>query len=242
MARPLRGCGPAGPRRSEPRAASLPAPHLAAGRGGDLRGSPTASELGPGEALGLACAAASGLGPARHQHRRGPARPPQAREEAAPPPSLRASGRGAADHDAAQRPLDRGFQGALPHARRDLLLPADDRRPAHPLSPGVPRPALDQGPRRAPDLRPPLSRVWPAPRDSHRQRRALRHDWNSRSLATQRVVAAPGHSAPTDPPSLASPERRPRTHAQDPEGRSDSPTPIEPPNPATGLHGLPPPL
>src|SRR5207244_1411521 len=154
--------------------------------------------------------------------------------EAPPPPSLRASGRGAANHDAAQRPLDRGFQGALPHARRDLLLPADDRRPAHPLPPGVPRPALDQGPRRAPDLRPPLSRVWPAPRDSHRQRRALRHDWYSRALATQRVVAAPGHSAPTHPPSLASPERRPRTHAQDPEGRSDSPTPDRASQPSNG--------
>ncbi len=49
-------------------------------------------------------------------------------------------------------------------------LSADDCGPAHPVSPGLSRAALDQGPRRAPSLRPPLSRVWAAARDSHGQR------------------------------------------------------------------------
>src|SRR5438132_152716 len=68
----------------------------------DLPGTSAASELGPGEALGLARAAASGRGPARHQHRRGPLGSPRAREEAAAPAPLPASGRCPADHGAAQ--------------------------------------------------------------------------------------------------------------------------------------------
>src|SRR6184192_1757603 len=54
----------------------------------------------------------------------------RAGEEAAAA-TLPASRRRPADHDAAQRSLDGGLQRALPHARRDLLLSADDRRSAH---------------------------------------------------------------------------------------------------------------
>ena len=44
-----------------------------------------------------------------------------------------------------------------------------------------------------------LSRVRPAARDSHRQRRALRHDRHPRPLAAQRLVAAARHPASAHP-------------------------------------------
>src|SRR6266850_1952218 len=163
-------------------------------------------------------------------------------QEAAAPAALPASRRRPAHHDAAQRSLDGGLQRALPHARRDLLLSADDHRPAHSLSPRVPRPALNERPRGAPGLRPTVSRIWPAGRDSYGQRGTLRHVRHSRAVAAQRLVAALGHSAPADPPGLAAAERRARAHAQDPQGRGHSSTPVDAGHPATGLHRLPPPV
>ncbi len=129
------------------------------------------------------------------------------------PAKLVASRRRPRDHGAAQRSLDRRLQGPLPDPRWSLLLPADDCRPAYPLPPGVPRPALDPGAWRAPRLRPALPRVRPTACHSHRQRRPLRHDRDSWSLATQRVVATLGHSAPTDLARPAPAERRARAHA-----------------------------
>src|SRR5262249_45701199 len=53
--------------------------------------------------------------------------------------------RGPSDHDTAQRPVDRRFQGPVSDRRRPLLLPPHRRRSAHPLSARVPGAADDQG-------------------------------------------------------------------------------------------------
>ena len=100
------------------------------------------------------------------------------------------------------------FKG-LPYAGCDLLLPPDGCRPAHPVSPGVPRAALHEGPGRSPHLRAALSGVRAAPRHSHRQRRALRHHRHPRPLAAQRLVVAAWHSTPADPARSPRAERRP---------------------------------
>ena len=72
--------------------------------------------------------------------------------------------------------------------------------------------------------------------------RALCHDGDPRPLPAQRLVAAPGDSAPADSPGPALAKRRPRTHAQDPQGRGDPPTPLDPRDPTTRLQRLPPAL
>src|SRR5437879_3383728 len=89
---------------------------------------------------------------------------------------------------ATQRPVDGGLQRTLPHAGRDLLLPADRRRSAHPLLARVSRVALDQRPRRPAGLRSPLPGARVAARNSHRQRRPVRHHRHPRPLPAQRVV------------------------------------------------------
>lgn len=101
------------------------------------------------------------------------------------------------------------FKGALPHPRRDLLLPADDRRPAHPLSDRVSRTALHQGRRGPPRFRASIPQVRVTRRGPNRQWRALRNNGHPRPLQAQRLVDATGHSAPTDPASLTPAERRP---------------------------------
>ena len=215
--------GRRGPGRPQPGAASLPASDRAGRRRGDLCGAPAASELGAGEAPGLAAAAASGHRVAGRQHRGRSAGPPRAGQEAAPPAaasSIPASCR--RDHRSAQRSLDRRLQGPLPHARRDLLLSADGRGSAHALPAGVSRAALDEGPGRPARLRAALSRVRAAARHSHRQRGALRHHRHPRPLAAQRLVAPAGHSASAHPARPPRAERRPRTDAQDPQGRGVS--------------------
>src|SRR3990172_6229954 len=61
---------------------------------------------------------------------------------ASPPPApLETSGRGADHHDRPESDLDDRFQGPVPDAERDLLLPADDHRSLQPLLallPGAP--------------------------------------------------------------------------------------------------------
>ena len=209
-------------RRSESSAASVSPSHLGGDRAADLRRAAPASDLGTGEAPGLARAAASGscLAGGQHGGRSAGAQGPG--EEAAATTRVHPSRRRAGDDHAAERPLDRGLQRPVPDRGSDLLLSADGRRPAHALPAGVSGPALDERRRRAPDLRSPLPRLRAAAGDSHRQRRALRDDRDSRAVAPQRVVAAARHSAPTDPARASATERRARAHAQDAQGRGDS--------------------
>jgi transposase-like protein len=141
-----------------------PASHWPGRRGGDLRGASAASELGTGQTPRLASAAPPGPGVAGRQHCRRSLGAPRTGQEATPAAALAASRRRPGRDHSAQRSLDRRLQRALPHARPPLLLPADGRRSAPALSPGVPRLARHKGPGPPPHLRSALSRVWAAPR------------------------------------------------------------------------------
>lgn len=79
-------------------------------------------------------------------------------------------GGGTADHRGAQRPVDRRLQGAVSHPKRRLVLPLDDQRSAHPVSPELPRSA---DPGRPTGLRSDLPGVRVASSHPHRQRGAL---------------------------------------------------------------------
>jgi len=134
----------------------------------------------------------------RDQYRRRSAGSTRLGQEASTATPASASGRRPARHASAQRPLGGGLQGPIPDRRSDLLLPADRHRSAHALPARLPRAAVDEGTRCASDLRPPLSRVRVAARDSHRQRGPVRFHVAARPDAAQCVVAAPRHSPSTD--------------------------------------------
>ena len=128
----------------------------------DLRCTPRASDVGPGETSGLARHAASricwpaistagDLLAAGAWSRRGVGAA-----------TTRIPGVVAADQAHAQRSVDRGLQGPFPHPRRALLLSPHGRRSAHALSAGLPRAAVHAQRRGAARLRSPVPRLRPA--------------------------------------------------------------------------------
>ena len=161
---------------------------------------------------------------ARHQHRRRSPGPPRAGEEAPAAPPLPASRRRA--RRSPRSPTTSGpptSKGHFRTARWHLLLSADDRRPAHPLPAGVPRPALDEGPRAcgrsstgcfastACPARFAPTTACRSPRPGIHGLSQLNVWWLRLGIQHQRILPGP---APA--------ERRARTDAQDPEGRGDS--------------------
>ena len=76
-------------------------------------------------------------------------------------------------------------------------------------------------------------------RDSHRQRRPVRDDRDSRPVAAQCLVAAARHSASAQPARVAAGERRARTDAQDAQGGGDSAAPRHARAPAARVQSLP---
>ena len=143
---------------------------------------------------------------------------------------LPAPRRRAADHDAAQRSLDRRLQGPLPDA-------ATASTATRSRSPTSTRASCSRATaccrRRAHGVRPVFERlvprVRPAARDSHRQRRALRHHRHPRPLAAQRVVDAPrafstSASCPAHPQQNGAHERMHKTL----KARGDSPARARP--------------
>src|SRR3989337_1571022 len=168
---------------------------------------------------------------------RDPSPPPQPRP---PPtaPSASASRRRSPNHGRPQRSLDHRLQGAVPDARRRVVLSPHDRRSAHALSARLSGTAEHQGPGRPPGLRADLPGVRPAARDPDRQRRPLRlvrHPW---PVPAQRLVDAARDPASAHSPRLAPGERGARTHAPDPESRGLSPTPCPSRRAATRVQSL----
>ena len=114
------------------------------------------------------------------------------------------------------------FKGQFRTGDRPLLLSAHDRRSAHAAFCSRCRGApLDADGHGAARVRARLSRVWAAARDSHGQRRAVRHASDSRAVVSQRVVDALGHRASADPPGLPARQRRTRADASHPQAPGD---------------------
>src|SRR5213595_191954 len=110
------------------------APHRPRRRGGDRRGAAATPELGSPQAARMARRPPPGARAARSKYGGRSLAPPGTRAAAPPPPSLEASGRARTRYRGAERRVDRGLQGPLPHRRWRVLLSPDGRRPAQPLS------------------------------------------------------------------------------------------------------------
>src|SRR5712692_11146220 len=132
------------------------------------------------------------------------------------------------------------FKGEVSYGQRRVLFSAYDRRSAHPLPAHMSRPLLNADGHRAPGVRAGVSSVRAAPRDSHRQRRALRHPGHPRTLLPQRLVDAAGHPASAHPPGPAARERRARAHAPHAQTAGNPPRPSHLCRAAAGLRCLPP--